>query len=140
MLQVLTIIVDIKLFKRISQLLHDGQELNPISGTALIVCALHTMYSEFLKLITGALERCEAYRPSSLPRTRRSQPLWWISECDAAISRRHDALRKYCTSPVRSGKRGSPAGGLMRRLKGFSGNRSISPSFLSASSSIPRWV
>ena len=59
------------------------------------------LYSDFFALITGALERCGAYRPSSLPGKRRFQPLWWNSECNAAIARRRDALREYIACQTR---------------------------------------
>ena len=57
--------------------------------------------SRFFGLITRSLERCGAYRPSSLPGKRRFQPLWWNSECDAAIGKRREALRKYTACQTR---------------------------------------
>ena len=61
-------------------------------------------YSKFFYLITRTVERCGAYRPSSAPGKRKSRPLWWDSECDAAILRRREALRTYTTSQTREGR------------------------------------
>ena len=74
----------------------------PSIGLALDGCSdPAALYSEFFALITGALERCGAYRPSSLPGRRRTQPLRWSSECDAAIARRRDALKRYIACQTR---------------------------------------
>ena len=59
------------------------------------------MYPEFLALITGLLERCGAYHPSSFPGKRKAQPLWWNSDCDDAIARRRDALKRYTACQTR---------------------------------------
>ena len=59
------------------------------------------VYAEFLALITRPLERCGAYRPSSLPGKRKVQPLWWNSDCDDAIARRRDALKRYAACQTR---------------------------------------
>ena len=59
------------------------------------------VYAEFLALTTGTLERCGAYRPSSLPGKREVQPLWWNPECDDAIARRRDALKRYTARQTR---------------------------------------
>ena len=61
-------------------------------------------YSKFFYLTTRTLERCGAYHPSSLPGKRKSQPLWWNSECEAAILIRREALRMYTTSQTREGR------------------------------------
>ena len=71
-------------------------------GLALDSCSdPAALYSEFFALITGALECCRAYRPSSLPGKRRPQPIWWSSECDAAVARRRDALKKNIACQTR---------------------------------------
>ena len=59
------------------------------------------VYAEFLSLTTRLLERCGAYRPSSLPGKRKVQPLWWSLECDGAIARRREALKKYIAYQTR---------------------------------------
>ena len=59
------------------------------------------VYAEFLALITGLLERCGAYCPSALPGKRKVQPLWWNPDCDDAIARRRDALKRYTACQTR---------------------------------------
>ena len=73
--------------------------LTPLCG--VLVSSPAVVYAEFLALTTGMLERCGAYRPSSLPGKRKVQPLWWNSECDDAIARKRDALRRYTACQTR---------------------------------------
>ena len=64
-------------------------------------CDPAVVYAEFLALTTNLLERCGAYRPSALPGKRKVQPLWWNLDCDDAIARRRDALKRYTACQTR---------------------------------------
>ena len=59
------------------------------------------IYGDFLASISSALEACGAYRPSSLRGNRKAQPLWWNTQCDAAIARRRSAIKDYLRDQTR---------------------------------------
>ena len=62
------------------------------------------IYEGFLLGVSFALEACGAYRPSSLRGKRKDQPLWWNSQCDAALAKRRSAIKEYLRDQTRQGK------------------------------------
>lgn len=56
---------------------------------------LERVYGDFLEGMIGSLINCGAFYPQQLHGNRKSKPLWWDQDCEAALDRRRQARKKF---------------------------------------------